>query len=856
MRNYDSWNRYLDNKGNPLHGCVQFMVKDGNTVAPIYNSDGTPLSNPILTDIYGRTQYQVFVDVDVVAYFYSYIGNGIWNTQLDIDTSDQSKWYLQYTIESQDSSNINVEGTSTLCIPNIEALRNLDINGVPEINGVKVITLLGYYNVGDKEPINYYWDAESTEQDDDGAVIHSDNEINGRWIMVQPTIHCDSRHYGVFPSNSNNMNDQSYGIAKLFNYCNLKGIRPYFNANEDYYWYKYSNINVSADTIDTSKGVKFYDLGDSTIIGEWSNDPLFTQSNTNVVAKNIKTSWNAKSYTGYENVIIDETSTQKNFQDAYIDVRINPCYGYNFNHCTFAENGNLGSNNGMEYNTFVNCRLTSRMFIVSGNNKPFFGTGQAQLCTIDQDDWVGDDALSLYIQLRMTNVPDANFDYRCVTSALNPVVAYTSRVIITDIIRLNNFNYVGSACRIDTCNASILELNNCTGKYDLSNWNGSNKTIIIKNCRDISLTSLPLNSNITIESSTIGIETSNPCNLFIKDVTLVGEDTYILDNFTSYNSIINATIYAKNSVVKDSQINKEFHLIPQDGVTRTVSYRGWFTPQNLVSVEVSKFIHGYFDNNIFNDKIVIDAWYNNGSEGYTVDEVLVDSFTFINNDSGLQDPWEIKPAIGAFAHDSLHSYRWAGNKGTFQCVTQVTCSYVGNEASNYGTPGGLIGNSNGCIGAIAYSEVYQEQYLPDGYFDRCFKYFCDNMKLFTIGSTDVVTDLEFTLQPEGGAQFHLDETSYYGLTNLGTTQRVSTLFPSEDYNPMTTSPTRVEDIRNPMQFVDAADPKFPAYWTVPAPWTPYWQLRNFNLGKIANDGNMSNLNRGGLVLTIRQKDKN
>ena len=37
MRNYDSWNRYLDNKGNPLHGCVQFMVKDGNTVAPIYN---------------------------------------------------------------------------------------------------------------------------------------------------------------------------------------------------------------------------------------------------------------------------------------------------------------------------------------------------------------------------------------------------------------------------------------------------------------------------------------------------------------------------------------------------------------------------------------------------------------------------------------------------------------------------------------------------------------------------------------------------------------------------------------------------------------------------------------------------
>lgn len=856
MRNFDQWCRYLDNQGKPLHGCVQFMVKDGNTIAPIYDSDGTALDNPQITDIYGRTEHQVFVDVDVIAYFYKYIGNGIWSNQQNIDTSDVTKWYLQYTIESQDSSNVNVDGTSTLCIPNIEALRNLDIEGVPEINGIKVITLLGYYNVGDKEPINYYWEANSTEQDDDGAVIHSNNEINGRWIMVQPTIHCDSRHYGIFPSNSNNMNDQSYSIAKLFNYCNLKGIRPYFNAHDDYYWYRYSNINVSAETIDISKGVKFYDLGDSTIVGEWNDDPQFIQRNTNVVAKNVKTSWDAKSYSGYENVIIDKFSIQRNFQDAYIDVRINPCYGYNFNHCTFAENGNLGSNNGMDCNTFVNCRLTSRMFIVSGNNKPFFGTGQAQLCTIDQDDWVGDDALYLYIQLRMTNVPDANFDYRCVTSALNPIVAYTSRVIITDVVRLSNFNYVGSACKLATCNASILELDNCTGMYNLSNWNGSNKTIIIKNCRDIGLTSLPLNATIMVESSTLGIGTTNPCTISLKDATLAGEDTYILEGFTSYSSILNASIYAKNSVVKESQINKEYHLIPQDGVARTVYYRGWFTPQNLISAEVSKFIHGYFDNNIFNAKIVIDAWYDNGNAGYTVDEVLVDGFTFINNNSGLTDPWEIKPAIGAFAHDNLHSYKWVGNKGTFQCVTQVTCSYVGNDTSNYGTPGGLIGNSNGCIGAIAYSEVYQEQYLPDGYFDRCFKYFCDNLKLFTIGSTDVVTDLEFTIQPEGETQFHLDETSYYGLTNLGTTQRVSTLFPTEDYNSMTSSPSRVEDIRNPMQFVDATDPKFPAYWTVPAPWTPYWQLRNFNLGKIANDGNMSNLSRDGLILTIRQKDRN
>lgn len=856
MRNFDQWCRYLDNQGKPLHGCVQFMVKDGNTVAPIYNSDGTAIDNPQITDIYGRTEHQVFVDVDVVAYFYKYIGNGIWSNQQNIDTSDVSKWYLQYTIESQDSSNINVEGTSTLCVPNIEALRDLDIEGVPEINGVKVITLLGYYNVGDKEPINYYWDSTSMEQDDDGAVIHSNNEINGRWIMVQPTIHCDSRHYSVFPSNSNNMNDQSYSISKLFNYCNLKGIRPYFNAHDEYYWYRYSNINVSAETIDISKGVKFYDLGDSTIVGEWNGDPTFFQSNTNVVAKNVKTSWDAKSYSGYENVIIDKFSIQRNFQDAYIDVRINPCYGYNFNHCSFAENGNLGSNNGMNYNTFVNCKLTSRMFIISGNNKPFFGTGQALLCTIDQDDWVGDDALYLYIQLRMTNIPDANFDYRCVTSALNPIVAYTSRVIITDVIRLSNFNYVGSACQLDTCNASILELDNCTGMYDLSNWNGSNKTIIIKNCRDIGLTSLPLNANIMIESSTVGIGTTNPCSLSIKDATLAGEDTYIIDNFTSYSSILNASIYAKNSVVKDSQINKEFHLIPQDGVERTVSYRSWWLPANMNSVNVHRFIHGFFDNNIFNAKIVIDAWYENGSSGYTVDEVLVDGFTFTNNNSGLTDPWEIKPAVGAFAHDNLHAYQWSNNIGTFKCGAEVTCSYLGNSSDYYGTPGGLVGNDNGCIGALTYSSVFEEEYLPDSYFDYGDHYFCNNLKLFTIGSEDVITDLEFTLQPEGKAQFHLDDTDYLGLTNLGTTQRVATKFPGPEDYPYSAQAERVQDIRNPMQASDNLDPRFPQYWTIPAPWTPYWQLRNFNLGKIANNGSMTSLLNKSFKLTIKQKDRN
>ena len=76
MRNLDLWNRYLDNSGKILQGCIQVMVKDGNTNADIYDSDGTAIQNPQLTDEYGRSEKQIFIEEDVVAYFYKYIGTG------------------------------------------------------------------------------------------------------------------------------------------------------------------------------------------------------------------------------------------------------------------------------------------------------------------------------------------------------------------------------------------------------------------------------------------------------------------------------------------------------------------------------------------------------------------------------------------------------------------------------------------------------------------------------------------------------------------------------------------------------------------------------------------------------------
>ena len=122
MRSFDLHNRYYDNNNQPLRGCVMFMVKSGNTVAPIFDKNGTALDNPQLTDVYGRTQHQVFIEEDVTAYFYKYIGNGIWYNQGVIDPSDTNLWQLQYTVNSELNVDINITSSSPLNVLTINDL--------------------------------------------------------------------------------------------------------------------------------------------------------------------------------------------------------------------------------------------------------------------------------------------------------------------------------------------------------------------------------------------------------------------------------------------------------------------------------------------------------------------------------------------------------------------------------------------------------------------------------------------------------------------------------------------------------------------------------------------------------------
>ena len=719
MRTWDNWNRYLDNNSKPLHGCIQFMVKDGNTVAPIYDVDGTALDNPILTDEFGRTQHQVCIDEDVVAYFYKYVGNGIWNTQLDIDTSDTSKWALQYTSESNLYIDVDTEGRSAYSVVNIAELRKTHASDVTSIDGVKVVTLLGYNEAGDKEPINYIWDAESTEPDDGGAVIATDL-LKGRWVMVCPTEHLDVRHYGVFPSDSTNMLDQTLAVQYALTYANNHGLRLFFDTltnTQNYHYYKLTNITLNpVNQIDVAKGVYFID--DEVVINSqqtnaFSNDPYFLNCDTTLYSNYAKASWNVKALNKsktdeHATYIIDSSTssaTVKSLQGWNVVVNAN-ISGYNFNLCNISGTGLIDATSFTSCNldvigtlgancTFNNCKLTERMF--NGTPTPQVVNSS---CTVDIDDFTNKIEYWMYL---ITLQNKANIDFR------NHAIPENLTVRAVNADRTYS-NFLGNGTNIfdEPSVTHTYTFNNCTGNINLkANWD--NNTYIFNNCNcnvsvndsftsramtiqcnnsSINFTQDLTNATIIAKSSNISVQ-NNYKELNLRDSTLTAVGTVNVSVFTSYNSIILAILNGVyNSFVKDSQINKDITTTDNNGT-----------------------VICYYDNNIFNARLTIEA--------STANSIVQGTWT--NNTSSESTPITID-RTNIDLDDTHHSYIYKNNTGTMEFNNKVTCN-VFNSVSD-SAPSAVIPMTDNKGAYISTLANY-----PDAYACR--------INLFTIGTTNV-----------------------------------------------------------------------------------------------------------------------
>ena len=719
MRSFDNWNKYTDNDNKPLHGCIMFMVNLGNTVAPIYDKDGTPLNNPQLTDVYGRTQHQVFIEEDVIAYYYKYIGNGLWYTEQNIDPSDNSKWQLQYTSKSELFINIENESNSTYAVNNIEDLRNINVANVPSVNGYKIITLMGYNVSGDKEPINYIWNSESTEPDDGGAIIATDL-IKGRWIMVTPTEHLDVRHYGVFPSNSQNMLDQTLAIQYALIYANNHGLRLFFDTltnTQNYHYYKLTNITLNPiNQIDLAKGVYFID-DDVTIHSQQSNafnnDPYFLNGDTTLYSNYAKASWNIKALNKANTnecgtYIIDSNSSStnvKSFQDWNVVVNSN-ITGYTFNSCNISGIGLIDTTSFTTCNldvictigancTFNNCKLTERLF--NGSPTPQVVNSS---CTVDIDDFTNKIEYWMYL---ITLQNKANIDFRNHAIPEN----LTIRAVNSD---RTYSNFLGNGTNIfdEPVVAHTYTFNNCTGNIVLkANWD--NNTYIFNNCNcnvsvnesfvsrvmTIQCNNSSINFNQDLNNATIIAKSSNISvqnnykELNLRDSTITSNGTVNVGEFTSYNSIILAILNGVyNSFIKDSQINKDITTTDNNGK-----------------------VICYYDNNIFNAKLNIEA--------ATANSIVQGTWT--NNTSSESTPITID-RTNIDLDDTHHSYIYKNNTGTMEFNNKVTCNVFSSVSDS--VPSAVIPMNDGKGAYISTLATY-----PDAYACR--------IKLFTIGTTNV-----------------------------------------------------------------------------------------------------------------------
>ena len=734
MRTWDNWNRYFDNNNKPLHGCIQFMVKDGNTIAPIYDVDGTALDNPIITDIYGRTLHQVCVDEDVVAYFYKYVGNGIWTSELDIDTSDTSKWSLQYTSESDLYIDINNEGRSSFAVMNIEELRDLHASDVMSIDGVKIVTLMGYNEAGDKEPINYIWDAESTEPDDGGAVIATDL-IKGRWIMVCPTEHLDVRHYGVFPSDSQNMLDQTLAIQYALTYANNHGLRLFFDTltNTQYYrYYKITNITLNpVNQIDLAKGVTFID-DDVTIHSQqtnaFRNDPYFLNGDTTLYSNYAKASWNikvlSKSKINEEATYIIDSNTLSTSVNALqgwnVDVEQN-ISGYTFTQCNVYGSGLITNTSFITCQlsmvgtvgdscNFTNCNLNEYIF----NGSPIVGT--VSNCIYDIDNFAH--KVNLWNTICISQYTTPNLDFKNVTipSDFGIFGQYSSDRTYSNFIGTSptghefgdgmgdytyTFKNVSGNIQLEGSgnNTYIFENSTVNLTFDFSSYS---YTIILRGSNVSINADLP-NATIISESSTVTLK--NYYNtVSLKDSTLFGDVSdrrLICSNFSAYSSIINEEVSAPNILYKDSQINKDIYST--NNSTSIITYIDnciWNNIQHHISSDTA-------------NTIIYGSWTNNNAT--KANPIDLDMTNIVNDDSQHQYTYENNN--GTFLPKNAHvSYQ---EYGCFSIFYDVWNSMLANRPELFNVPHLIVGadafpvTDGGNRGTWSYGIYIPETWQPD-----------------------------------------------------------------------------------------------------------------------------------------------
>lgn len=471
LKNWDNWNKYTDNDGEILHGKIAFYVKDGSSLVAVYDSEGTALPNPIFTDESGRTSEQVFLSSpEVLIRYFKYIGD------TDMTTDAEENFVLQYTTDWSNKININVESNGLIAVNNIASLRSLDVASVPQLNGITIISLLGYNVPGDKEMINYYWDSTSTLDDNGGSVIAT-SDLTGRWIMIPPSLVCDSRHFGIFPNAAyNNIDSQSVQAYRLVTYCNTTGLSPLFQGTDERKYFYIENVTLnSINPIYVTYSTRFKCGANVIIRGDilGSKTTLFISSD---VANPVKV-YCTEGYSAYgaDGVIIEASHIMhlnsnpiayKSFSDLRVYIESEDVVGCTFNNCEII------SNKIKLANTFVKCHLIEANF----TQDALIADMVISDCTIPLSSWP---TINKWLLLR-NQIADGNYgDLQGRTLNSSSVITGHNYLSISNAV-LDNVNLSSVVVELKLVNCSgtlttettysdvILEIIDSTINSDLS----------------------------------------------------------------------------------------------------------------------------------------------------------------------------------------------------------------------------------------------------------------------------------------------------------------------------------------------------------------------------------------------------
>lgn len=183
--------RFLDLNEQPLvNGKVEILDPVSNNFLTIWSysdDEYTVMTNPARLDIEGRVTQTIFCDRIVYVRVYKYLGRDENNHEI-----------FEFIRDFYAGENENSE--SREYVVGIEDLKDLD----PSVNSS--VNVLGYFNAFDCPMRQYVWDANCTQDPDNGYVVASDVSSTGRWILVFSGEYLPSSYYGVYPGQVANIN--------------------------------------------------------------------------------------------------------------------------------------------------------------------------------------------------------------------------------------------------------------------------------------------------------------------------------------------------------------------------------------------------------------------------------------------------------------------------------------------------------------------------------------------------------------------------------------------------------------------------------------------------------------------------